>query len=124
MESFQQFSEPQPSMTWQELYPILVAVSTFQEDLANKKVRFNTDNSEVFHILRSLSSDKPQLMELVRPITLQCLTLNIMVDTQFVPTHKNMLADPLSCLFLQIFKQRVPQAEKYPQQVPAHLKFF
>ena len=123
MQKFPDF-ETEPSMTWRELYPILVALSIFEEDLQNKRVRFNTDNSGVFHILQSLTSPVDEIMQLVRPITLQCLRLNISIATNFVPTDKNLLADPLSRLCPQVFLQRAPDADPHPTPVPPHLTFF
>ena len=123
MEKFPKFDEPEPSMTWKELYPILVAVHVFEKKLANKKVCFCTDNTGVFHILHTLSSDKPDIMQLVRPFTLQCLKLNIMIATKYVSTHNNILADPISRLCPQIFLQRAPWADPNPLPIPYHLKF-
>ena len=122
METFPSFDDPQPSMTWRELYPILVAVYVFENKLKDKKVCFHTDNSGVFHILHKLSSDKTEIMDLVRPLTLQCLKLNIMICTKFVPTQYNIWADPISRISPQIFLKRAPWAEPSPLQIPEHLK--
>ena len=123
MQAFPGF-EQEPSMTWRELYPILVALSVFQDRIQNKVVRFNTDNSGVFHILHSLSSPVQELMDLIRPIALQCLRLNIAIATRFVPTEQNVLADPLSRLSPQIFRERLPTADQDPTPVPIHLRFY
>lgn len=122
MEPFPPFKDPQPSMTWRELYPILVATHVFADKLANKKIKFVTDNMGVYHILRSLSSPQQELMDIVRPLVLQCLKINTRLTSQYVPSLENTLADPLSRLNFQLFKQRAPLADPTPSAIPPHLK--
>ena len=123
MQPFPKF-EKEPSMTWRELYPILVALHVFRDKLCYKRVCFNTDNTGVFHILHTRTSPVPELMDLIRPITLQALHLNIAIATRFVPTDQNILADPLSRLSPQVFRARAPQAEALPTPIPPHLRFY
>ena len=77
MQPFPKFLEPQPSMTWREFYPILVAVHAFESVLANKKVVFITDNMGVFHIIRSLTTPHTDILDLLRQFVLQCLNIKV-----------------------------------------------
>ena len=110
------------SMTWREFYPILVATFTFPSQLSHKKICFVTDNLGVFHILRSLTSRAPDIMELVRPFVLQCLKMNTTFTSKYVPSARNSLADPLSRQEFQIFRSRAPWADTTPTPIPHHLK--
>ena len=108
------------SMTWREFYPILVACTIFQDVLAGKKICFITDHTGVIHILTSLSSYSPDIMELVRPFILQCLKCNIHFTSSFIPSASNSLADALSRQYFQVFSQ-APNADPEPTPIPSHL---
>ena len=64
MEPYPKF-DPERSMTWWELFPILVALHVLSQQVENKIVRFNTENTGMFHILHSLTSDVPDIMAIL-----------------------------------------------------------
>ena len=109
------------SMTWREFFPILVAVTIFCSDLADKKICFVTDNSGVYHIIKSLSSYSSDIMALVRPFILQCLKHNIHFTSSYIPSASNCLADALSRQCFQSFRYNAPDADPLPTPIPGHL---
>lgn len=104
-----------------ELFPILVAVVIWGGNFENKKILFNCDNMSVVHIINTMSSRSPDIMVLVRALTLQCLKQNIVVRATHIPGKMNVLTDALSRLQLEKFRQLAPGAEPEPEHMPSHL---
>lgn len=104
-----------------ELFPILVALYIWGDQLLNKKIQFHCDNIAVVHILNKLSSKSCRVMRLVRLITLRCLKLNIWIRSIHVPGHQNAICDSLSRLQLSRFRSLAPEADPEPSLVPHFL---
>ncbi len=79
-----------------ELYPIMVAVYVFAEQLRDKHLVMYTDNYAVMQVINSQSSKCPGLMELIRQIVLVTLLHNIKFTSRHVPGVDNIIADELS----------------------------
>ena len=73
------------SIQWQELYPICLACMLWASIWANRSICFHCDNQATFAILSSKSSKIPQIMNLVRLITLQTLKFNFTFPAKDVP---------------------------------------
>lgn len=104
-----------------ELFPLVVALHIWGEELRNKKICFRCDNIAVVHIVNTMTSKSDRIMVLLRALTLVCLRLNIVVKATHVSGVKNKLADALSRLQILKFHTLAPDAEPMPDQVPDHL---
>ena len=104
-----------------ELFPLLVSLHIWGNDLRNKKILFRVDNLAVVHIVNSMTSKSDHVMTILRAFTLKCLELNIAVKTQHLSGCFNQAADTLSCFKFQKFQELVPCADPCPTPVPHHL---
>ena len=106
------------SITLLELYPIVLAVETWSNVMANSCVEFHSDNIAVTDIINKQTSKDEKIMFLVRRLVLMCLRFNILFRAFHIPGHKNILADALSRLQVEEFKRWMPSADKLPVPVP------
>ena len=105
-----------------ELYPIVLAVTVWGDELANKKIILHTDNESLVHILDKYSCKEPKTMTLVRQLVITCLKYNIVIHAQHIPGKQNVLADMLSRLKLQEFHEAAPQMNQTPTVIPQELQ--
>lgn len=104
-----------------EMFPILVSLVVWGEQLMNKKLLFHCDNQAVVHILNSMTSKSEKVMVLVRALTLVCLRHNMIVKAKHILGRTNTLTDSLSRLQVQKFHFLAPHADEHPEVVPSHL---
>ena len=81
-----------------ELYPIVVAVDTFHDIMAGKRVKFHSDNQAVVHVLNSKTSKDKNIIVLVRKLMLVCLRFNVLFEAEHIPGAMNFLPDAISRL--------------------------
>ena len=125
------FSLPWPSVwyceqniTFLELIPIVWAIETWGPLLRNCYLVVHTDNLALKFILNSQSAKEVLVMNLVRRLVLCLLTNNIMFTAKHIPGYKNILADSLSRLRFDKFKQFFPTANPNPSTTnPLPLEF-
>ena len=103
-----------------ELFPILVSLCLWGNELCNKKILFHCDNAAVVYAVNTMTSKSDMVMTLLRAITLKCLLLNIVVKAEHIPGKFN-ITDSLSRLQIDKFRQLVPQAEKEPEVIPSQV---
>ncbi|MES9882579.1 MAG: hypothetical protein ABW185_17050 [Sedimenticola sp.] len=108
-------------ITMLELFPILVALHIWGEELRNKKIIFNCDNIAVVHILNSMTSKSESVMILVRRLAIVCFQYNVVLKAKHVKGYTNSLCDALSRLQLDKFRTLAPEADAEPGVVPSHL---
>jgi len=108
-------------ITLKELYPITIALLLWGPELANKKVRFHTDNEACVHIINSQSSRDPQIMALVRLFVQASMAYNILFRATHVPGKQNVIADLLSRFQFQKARQLAPWLQPSPTALPAWL---
>ena len=101
-----------------ELYPLLVLIVMFGEKLRNNSVLFLCDNQAVVDIIKSQSSSCPNVMKIMRPLTLQLIKFNIYLTAAHIPGKMNILPDLISRFqvtpqVLRNFKMR-PKATPIP----------
>jgi len=101
-----------------ELYPIVLAVCVWGQQLANQCIYFHTDNQALVDIINKQSSKDPKIMFLVRDLVLQCLKHNILFKSLHVPGRTNILADHLSRLQVDKFQELAPYAHRLPVRLP------
>ena len=101
-----------------ELYPILLAVLIWGEQLRDKNILFFCDNIAVVNILNNQSSKDPLIMKLVRRFVLQCLNKNINFHLKHIPGQNNTVSDALSRLQIKKARQLMPTLDAEPHPVP------
>ncbi|XP_067317701.1 uncharacterized protein [Anolis sagrei] len=108
-------------MTFLEFFPILVAVTIWVQNFQNCTVHFWCDNLATVQVINNLTSRSPRVMEVVRQFTLHCLQYNILFRAFHVMGIHNPLADALSRMQMERFRQLAPDADVRPEVMPDHL---
>ena len=98
-----------PSIAFLEFYPL--PVYCWGHLLANRKVRFWTDNIAVVHIINKQSSRCDMIMHLVRLFVCRCLRYNLSFRAVHVPGVQNDIADSLSRFQVARFRAVAPRAD-------------
>ena len=108
-------------ITFLELFPVVVALCIWGEQLKNKKIIFNIDNQSVVHIINKKSSKSVRVMSLVRQLVLSTLQYNIMIKALHISGISNKIADSLSRCDWQRFRNLCPEADQRGTEIPDHL---
>ena len=113
------------NITVLELFPLLVSLHIWNNELRNKKIVFRVDNMAVVHIVNHMTSKSDKVMTILRAFTLLCLRLNVVAKAQHVAGIQNNICDSLSRFQLQRFHKLAPDADPSPTPVPPleHLLF-
>ena len=106
------------SITLLEFYPIALAVQIWAEEFANKCICFHTDNEALVEILNTQTSKDVRIMHLLGGMVLTCLKGNILFRAKHIPGKSNILADALSRLQEDKFKELAPYAQPHPVEIP------
>ena len=105
-----------------ELYPIVLSLHLWGHDMQNQRIFFFTGNEALVHVINKQSCRNKNLMFLVHRLVLVCLERNIF-KAKHIPGVHNVLADALSRLKLQTFKQLAPACmNPHPTEIPHHLQ--
>ena len=91
-----------------EFYPILLSVLLWGRHMSNQRIVFFTDNEALVHVINKATCRDPALMVFVRRLVLESLRHNIVFRARHVPGIYNELADSLSRLQVQRFRQLAP----------------
>ena len=106
------------SITFKELFPIVLAFELWADKLKNKCITLHCDNFAVVYILNKQTSREPSIMALVRHLVVLCMLNNILIKAVHIPGEKNTLPDLLSRFQVSEFRKRAPHMDKDPIQVP------
>lgn len=106
------------NITFKELFPIVIAVETWGQALANQSILFHSDNIAVVEIINKISSKDTSVMCLVRRLVLACLRHNILFQAEHIPGKINTVPDLLSRLQVQKFLGLAPYMDRFPTTVP------
>ena len=101
-----------------ELFPIVVAVELWGSTMANKRVKFWSDNQRVVAVVNKQSSKCPHIMSLVRRLVLATLTANIQFKAVYVAGKLNGISDAFSRFQAQRFRQLAPNADRVMTPLP------
>lgn len=104
-------------ITVKEMFPIVLALETWKEDLKNKCLVLHSDNLAVVHVINKQSSKDKMLMCLVRRLVVTCLKENILVRAEHIPGNCNVLADLLSRFQIEKFREAAPFMDRHPSRV-------
>ena len=112
------------SIAYLELFPIVLAMLTWAEKLANCKINFHCDNMSVVSIINRQSSKCPHIMILLRKLVLVCLKQNIIFKSSHIEGIRNNITDALSRNQLERFAAIAQEADPMPttiaQWLPLH----
>jgi hypothetical protein len=104
----------QQNITLLELYPIVVALETWEQLCRGKSLVLNTDNEALVSVLNNQTSKEPLVMILVRRLVLHCLHNRILITAKHVAGVNNGAADALSRFQMQRFREILPGAAPHP----------
>jgi len=108
-------------ITFLELFPVVVALSIWKDELKNKRILFHIDNASVVTIINKKSCKSERVMALVRKLVLVCLELNILLKAEHIQGVQNTIVDSLSRCNFQKFRHVCPDADPQPAAIPPHL---
>ncbi|XP_066431505.1 uncharacterized protein [Eleutherodactylus coqui] len=104
-----------------ELFPIVVAITLWGNHFRDRKVRFHCDNMGVVQVINNLSASSPPVVNLLRQLVLEALSLNMWVVAVHVPGVENSIADALSRFQWERFRTLAPGAEKEGRKCPSRI---
>ena len=105
-----------------EFFPIVLSLHIWGDFLMNKHILFFSDNDAVVQVINKQSCRDKSLMFFVRKLVAICLRLNIVFKAKHIPGINNTLADSLSRLQVQTFKNLAPpHMDPLPTPIPEHL---
>ena len=107
------------SLELKELYPIVLAIAMWGSHLSGLRLTVRCDSEAVCHIWKSGTCKSRPIMTLLRGGLLSAAWYNVVVLLVPVPGVDNTLADCLSRMQVQRFKDRHPSATPIPR-VPRH----
>ena len=106
-----------------EFFPIVLSLCLWGDKMRNHSILFFTDNEALVHVINKQSCHDKVLMVFVRKLVLVCLEYNILFKAKHIPGTQNILADSLSRLQVQTFKQLAPsEMNPFPTDIPLHLQ--
>ncbi len=114
-------SENKPSITFLELFAVVLAVDSWGEQLKGERVHIKTDNEAVAHLLQTKSTPNEPIMRLLRHVTLKCLNFQMLLTAEHLPGVKNRGPDLLSRLKISQFKREFRFADQKPDPVRSPL---
>ena len=108
------------SITFKELFPIVLALEIWGNKVKNHRILFLTDNAAVADIINKSTCKDKLTMKLVRRLVLAALKYNVHVRSKHIPGKSNVVCDLLSRFSLQEARSLAPWLDKDPTVVPAH----
>ncbi|KAM9330287.1 uncharacterized protein PAF06_011605 [Gastrophryne carolinensis] len=101
-----------------ELFPVVVALALWGEDLQNKSVLFHSDNMAVVSAINVQTASSPPVVKLLRQLVLSCLQYNILFRAVHVPGVANGITDALSRFQMDRFRELAPEACTEGEECP------
>ena len=96
-------SQHPPSIAYKELFPVVVATSLWGHRWATERVEFRPDNMAVVSVLSSGTSKDPNMMVLLRYLSLIAARNSFAFTTSYTLGRDNSIADALSRFWLPAF---------------------
>ena len=106
------------SIQWKELFPIYLACFIWATEFSNKRLLFHCDNLAVTNIWNSGTSKCPKIMSLVRKLFFIAAKHNFTINIKHIPGTDNSIADALSRLQMDRFRQLAPTASPTETTIP------
>ena len=102
------------SMALFELYPIVMAAVLWGNEWCRKRIVVNCDNSASVEIINKRRSKIPFITKFVRKLVWHQAKHNFIIRARLIGTATNVIADSLSRLQIDKFRQLTPQADPEP----------
>ena len=109
------------SITWKELFPIVLALEIWDSSLKDRCITLHSDNYAAVYILNRHTSKDPHIMHLVRRYVLCCMKHNLMIKVVHVRGKENTLADFISRSQITKFHAMAPWMDSEPVAVPQYM---
>ena len=109
------------SIAYKELFPVVVAATLWGHRWATKRVEFRSDNMAVVSVLRSGTSKDPNMMVLLRYLSLVAARNSFAFTACYTPGRDNSTADALSRFDFQRFHHLAPHAAHMATPIPPSL---
>ena len=106
------------SISYKELFPIVLAASLWGHQWSTKRVEFCSDNTAVVDVSRSGTSRDSNLMVLLRHLSLLAARHSFLFSARHVSGKSHAIADAISRFELQRFHQLAPYASPTATPVP------
>ena len=106
------------SICFQELLPVVMAAILWGKHWSRKRIIFHCDNEGAVYILNKGSSACPDIMKLMRRLTLVAAEHSFSYKALHIPGRLNKIADKISRLQFQEFRRLAPNANTHPCQLP------
>ena len=106
------------SIAFMELVPIVTCAVTWGPNWSRKRILFHCDNLATVNIINKGRSQSPNIMKLMRKLTLCAAKNNFIIHARHIEGKKNVNSDLLSRFQIQKFKQLNPMADVLPTLVP------
>ena len=105
-----------------EFYPIVLSLYLWGEAMGNQCILlFFTDNESLVHLINRQTCKDKYLMAFVRKLVSICLHHNILCKAKHIRGVHNNLADALSRLQVQTFRQlALAHMDPLPTKIPQH----
>ena len=110
--------EKKSSIDFRELFAITAAALTWGHYWQGLRIVFVTDNKPISQVWDSGSSSSKPLMSLIRPLYLFAATTGFSISFKHIFGASNPLADALSRFQMQKFFDLMPEANKFPTELP------
>ena len=102
-----------------EFFPIVLSLCLWGHKMQNQCILFFTDNEALVHVINKQSCRDKSLMSFVRQLVSVCLKHNILFRAKHIPGVHNTLADCLSRLQVQRFRELAPaHMNLQPTEIP------
>jgi hypothetical protein len=111
------------SMSFCELYPIVISALLWGGSWSSKRILFLCDNMGVVLAINKGRSKSPQIMTLLRRLVLVAAEFSFAYSAQHLPGQNNGIADSLSRFQMTRFRELAPEAAELPCQVPQNITF-
>jgi hypothetical protein len=111
------------SMSFCELYPIVVSALLWGSTWSSKRILFFCDNMGVVIAINKGRSRSPKIMTLLRRLVLVAAQFSFAYSAEHVTSKNNGIADSLSRFQMSRFRELAPQATEQPCQVPKTVMF-
>ena len=97
-----------------KLYPIVAASVSWGQEWRRKWITMFCDNEAVLAMINTKRYACATIMSLLRRLTWQSVTLNVIIKSAHIPGHYNVLADSLSRFRFQEFRRLCSAANVDP----------
>lgn len=104
-----------------EVFPIVLAIELFAEQLQNSCILFHCDNQTAVAAVNNMTSKETTIMKYLRKLVIKTMEYNILCRAEYIPGKIKTLADHLSRFRIDLFKQEAPWVEAEPKVIPPGL---